>query len=101
MRPEFLSQQAEMLKAVIDDSVRLQDMSRTSFSDVSTVVPHLQSRRRLMLRIYHQLTSLGETFVLNMVNNIRDVVTDVATAFPSSTVPPSKVRESVSSLVPG
>ena len=35
MRPEFLSQQAEMLKAVIDDSVRLQDMSKTSFSDVS------------------------------------------------------------------
>ncbi|KAJ8494620.1 hypothetical protein ONZ51_g2201 [Trametes cubensis] len=70
MRPEFLSQQAEMLKAVIDDSVRLQDMSKTSFSD---------------------LTSLGDTFVLNMVNNIRDVVTDVASAAGPSTVPVAKL----------
>ncbi|KAI0660420.1 hypothetical protein C8Q70DRAFT_50845 [Cubamyces menziesii] len=70
MRPDFLSQQAEMLKAVIDDSVRLQDMSKTSFSD---------------------LTSLGDTFVLNMVNNIRDVVTDVASAAGPSTVPVAKL----------
>ena len=38
-----------------------------------------------------KLTSLGDTFVLNMVNNIRDVVTDVASAAGPSTVPVAKV----------
>ncbi|KAI0375345.1 hypothetical protein BV20DRAFT_264421 [Pilatotrama ljubarskyi] len=58
MKPEFLNQQGRALQAVIEDSARLQDQSRTAFPG---------------------LRSLSDGFVLELVENLRDVVRDNAT----------------------
>ncbi|CDO76624.1 hypothetical protein BN946_scf184868.g38 [Trametes cinnabarina] len=71
MRPEFLSQQGNALKAAIDDSARLQDTSKTTHTGLS---------------------SLTDTFILGMVNNLRDVMNDNSTVALQYRLRPNVVR---------
>ncbi|KAI0361244.1 hypothetical protein OH77DRAFT_409293 [Trametes cingulata] len=70
MKPEFLSQQGKALQAVIEDSVQLQGNSRAT-------VP--------------ALAGLGDKFVLELVESLREIVYDNAVAAREGQVQPNSL----------